>query len=457
MYVIVFLAFIAYTYLMKFQFHRIFIFLFLLSGLSDLRAQSQAKIDSLIRVLHNSTTDSAYVENCFEIAHAYINSKQINRSFNYADSAMLRARKNKSERYIAFSYNNLGNLYNYINDFTSALDNFEKALKIQRKMGNVPAECSSILNKGNTYFYSGEYNKAEKCYRKALQLYRTIKSDVYTESNVYNNLGSACAAQNKFEEAKNWFTKSLEISQKNKDNISTAYTLNNIGNILTAEKKKEEALVYFKNALDLKVKYGDNKDKADGYTNIAEAYSELNEYKKAIEYLTIGLSYRDTSIYNKDLKNQYRSFAFMYEKMNDIASANKYYKLLNNVNNEVFKKEMAEQVERNDMMNEFSKSHLRDSLVQASKIQKQRGEISRSNTVKYSLLLIVGVIIVFLLLLFKRYKVTQAQKEVISKQKALVDEKQEEIMDSIKYARRIQESLLPTEKYISRHLNRDNK
>jgi len=62
------------------------------------------------------------------------------------------------------------------------------------------------------------------------------------------------------------------------------------------------------------------------------------------------------------------------------------------------------------------------------------------------------VIIVFLFLLFKRYKVSQAQKEVISKQKELVDEKQKEIMDSIKYARRIQESLLPTEKYIERVL-----
>ena len=40
------------------------------------------------------------------------------------------------------------------------------------------------------------------------------------------------------------------------------------------------------------------------------------------------------------------------------------------------------------------------------------------------------------------------QKATVEKQKHLVDEKQKEILDSIRYAKRIQISLLPTEKYI---------
>ncbi len=451
-----FLVFIAYTYLMKSQFRiAIISFLFVFCSGSFV-AQNSSKADSLIRLL-NGATDSSYIEICCDISHAYFNSKQVSFGFKYADSAMLRAKKINSHRYEAYAYNNFGNLYNYINDFSNALYNFEKALSIQRKNGNIPAECSTILNKGNTYFYSNEYNKAEKCYRKALALYRTIKPDSGTESNIYNNLGSACAAQDKFGEATNWFKKSLEISKKNNDHLSTAYTYNNIGNTLKAEEKYDEALIYFKDALDLKLKYGDNKDKADGYTNMAAIYGSLDDYKKVIEYLNLGLSYRDTTIYNADLKNLYKNFADVYEKLNDVSSANKYYKLLNNITSEISEKELSAQIEQNDMMNEFSKSHLRDSLVQASKIEKQKAEIGRSNTVKYFLLVIVCVIIIFLLLLFKRYKVSQAQKEEISRQKELVDEKQQEIMDSIKYARRIQESLLPTEKYISRHLNKDNK
>ena len=43
------------------------------------------------------------------------------------------------------------------------------------------------------------------------------------------------------------------------------------------------------------------------------------------------------------------------------------------------------------------------------------------------------------------------------KQKNLVDEKQKEILASIRYAKRIQESLLPSERYIDRNLKELNK
>jgi hypothetical protein len=43
-------------------------------------------------------------------------------------------------------------------------------------------------------------------------------------------------------------------------------------------------------------------------------------------------------------------------------------------------------------------------------------------------------------------------KTLIEEQKALVEEKQKEIVDSIRYARRIQQALVTNEKYIHRNL-----
>jgi len=56
-------------------------------------------------------------------------------------------------------------------------------------------------------------------------------------------------------------------------------------------------------------------------------------------------------------------------------------------------------------------------------------------------------------------RLRKTKREVIAKnkeielQKRLLEEKQKEIIDSITYAKRIQRSLLPTEKYIDRILN----
>ena len=57
-------------------------------------------------------------------------------------------------------------------------------------------------------------------------------------------------------------------------------------------------------------------------------------------------------------------------------------------------------------------------------------------------------------ILYKRNKAKQKINLIISEQKKLVEEKQKDILDSIHYAKRIQQSLLPTEKYIQHSLKR---
>ncbi len=94
------------------------------------------------------------------------------------------------------------------------------------------------------------------------------------------------------------------------------------------------------------------------------------------------------------------------------------------------------------------------------KIEKKRNEeihqaeSDRQKTIIYSvsvfLLLCIGII--FLVLRNNRQK--EKTNRIISIQKQLVEEKQKEILDSIHYAKRIQQSLLPTEKYIDRQLKR---
>jgi hypothetical protein len=63
--------------------------------------------------------------------------------------------------------------------------------------------------------------------------------------------------------------------------------------------------------------------------------------------------------------------------------------------------------------------------------------------------------------MFRRFRISQKQKNIIEEQKLLVEsqkyiveEKQKEILDSIRYAKRIQESLLPTETYIDRNIRK---
>jgi len=62
---------------------------------------------------------------------------------------------------------------------------------------------------------------------------------------------------------------------------------------------------------------------------------------------------------------------------------------------------------------------------------------------------ILGLISIFALVLMKRFRVTNRQKKII-------EEKNKEILDSIHYAKRIQQSLLTSDIYIERALKKLN-
>ena len=99
--------------------------------------------------------------------------------------------------------------------------------------------------------------------------------------------------------------------------------------------------------------------------------------------------------------------------------------------------------------------------IKNAEIEVKGAQIKQETTQRYALYGGLGLIVVFAGFVFNRLKVARKQKAIIEEQKEEVDkafeklhEKNKEVMDSINYAKRIQISLLPTERYISKKINR---
>jgi Na+-transporting NADH:ubiquinone oxidoreductase subunit NqrC len=96
----------------------------------------------------------------------------------------------------------------------------------------------------------------------------------------------------------------------------------------------------------------------------------------------------------------------------------------------------------------------KDSLLNATKIKEKNLEIKRSQTIKYFMILIILIVAAFLAVLYKRFKIIQKQKAEIEAQKNIIEEKANEIISSMNYAKRIQQSILPNENYVRKQLNK---
>lgn len=91
-------------------------------------------------------------------------------------------------------------------------------------------------------------------------------------------------------------------------------------------------------------------------------------------------------------------------------------------------------------------------------------KIKRQTIYTYAGIAGFALMVVLALVLFRSNRNKQKanelialQKHEVEVQKDIIEEKQKEIIDSITYAKRIQKSLLPTDKYIESSLNRMKK
>jgi len=354
-------------------------------------------------------------------------------------------------------YNQLGNFYNSTANYNRAIENFLRSAEIYGKQKRPRGLCNVYTNLGNSYYYLSNYDKALDYYKQSLTLNDEAVHDEEVSSNIYNNIGIIYSLRKNFLMGQNFFNKALQLYLKSGDSLSVAHGYNNFGNILLEQGQVDSAFTYFILALRLKEKFGEATDMIDGYRNIADMYQKKGDIPNALLFGQKALALQDTAFYTANLQETYKLLSEVYEKKNNLPLSLKYYRKSINVRDTIEARNRAGELLQKEISIEVSKVHIADSLVMAEETRVRSLELAqkkRENTYLVISLCIAGLIAV---LLYNRFRVTRRQKHIIAGQKILVEQKQKEVLDSIHYAKRIQQSLLTSEKYIERILNRLSK
>ncbi len=204
--------------------------------------------------------------------------------------------------------------------------------------------------------------------------------------------------------------------------------------------------------------------------NIADLYTKEKKYVVAEEYLTKSIAIATET---GDLNNQKEAYLHLnklYRETRRWGPALENYKMFIRIQDSVFNEENTKQSVRLEMNYEFDKKENETRAAQDKKDSIAQEEKEKQTIVRNAF--IGGFIFVLLLalLILRGYRQKQKanltimqQKEevekakhIIEEQKQEVEEKQKEILDSIRYAKRIQTALITSEKYIDKNLRRLN-
>ena len=351
-------------------------------------------------------------------------------------------------------------------NYSQALEMYFDNLLVAKKYNDSVQIARTLANIGSVYFDQGLNDKALEKYKEAYQLAIKLKND-YGQALLLNNIGSVYHEQKKYDEAYNNFKKSLQISEQIDDIDGVSICYSNIGAIFFQKAQYDSALYFHQEALVIREEMGDKQGISSVLNEIGKDYCELGNYKKALYFSGKALKIAIEIGAKDHEKLAYDALYKTYEKIGDTKKSYQNFKAFIFLRDSLFNEDNQKKDIKNELNFEFQSKQYKDSLEQVKKdyITQQTLEKEKIKTASQQKLIIlfsVSFLITLLLSIFiyKGYKKTiranviiEQQKQDVEKQRDIIHEKNKEITDSINYAKRIQEAILPSRYSLVEHLS----
>jgi hypothetical protein len=383
--------------------------------------------------------------------------------FNQSDSILYYCEKglseitnNTSDSIIYFLHARASSAAQFTGIHSKAMKHALAALKMAEQHKRRHWIMASNNTIGLILLFSGRTRESLPYFEKSLED-AIVLSNIIMQGTCYNNIANVYLNLKEIAKSLNYRIKALHIRSKLGQPSPLGDTYNDIGETFNLLNNPDSAVFYLNHALKIKMQMGDSEMIALIHWNLARS-AKLNEnedeaethLKKAIAFaLPLGLYNYAAGIA--------RELTEIYEKKKKIAEAyewTKYYIIYNDSSQRLENKQQL-----NALMEEFQ-SEKRELEIKALMKEKEQNEwmaeqrSRQKNFIVAGVLLLLIVILIYSFFLYKRYKHSRHQNIIIDLQKREVEAKQKEILDSIHYAKRIQNALISSEYYITKSLKR---
>jgi tetratricopeptide (TPR) repeat protein len=369
----------------------------------------------------------------------------------YYDSSLVLFTRLEHKMGVIDSYNNIAICLQNMGNYKEALKNYLMALKLSENVSDEFNKTRIIINIANIYFYQKELDKALNNFMKAKELAKKIKYNAGLAMAI-NNIGAVYEDKKEFQLAMNCFVESKKLREEMGDKSGLAQSLNNIGSVYILLNKPELAISYFKQSAEIYEEYGELGGLASSKIKLAEGLIKLGQFKDARINLESGLKTAN-EIKLADKKVQaLKLMSELYEGEGNYKQALFFHKLFMNGNDSLLNADKINENVRLEMNYEFNSKQQKLKAEQDKKEAIAVKENERQRTIIYFISSFLLLVLALVIVAFRSVYLIKNKNKIISQQKNIVEEKQKEIISSIRYAKRIQQALLPSEKYFEKNL-----
>ena len=367
------------------------------------------------------------------------------------------AKKFRQDDKVLILYSNLGAAYKSVGLYDQAISTFNEGLKLNKRIKNKEQEAQLYMNLSTVYHDRNMIDESVKYSEIARKLSREINA-VRNRQTILYNLSLDYRTKKQFSKAKACLDEMYVVAKEmDEEDIWLEYYLGR-ANYLFDLKRFDEAM-----KLTLMAeKYADSEADLLSYGEVqltkACIYAEQYRFKEGIEAAELALNaFKDTEDANAQIRT-YTTLSEILKKAGDYKKSLEYYERANELQEKTDLEAVTNQIATLNSLNELERKE-QDLALSRQTNAKIEAENERKSNLILGLVLIGILIVVSLVISFrsnqekkKANALLNKQNEEIEDQKSLIEQKQTEILDSIHYAKRIQESLLVQQELLKESL-----
>lgn len=357
------------------------------------------------------STGESYALN--QLGRRYRAYSQFSKAITLHNQALTVASSGNNLEFKVFSLNMLSVVYRRTDAIKTALDYNQEALELAETVTNPSNNLKRSINVslngiGNIYQTLEQYDLAIQQFRKSLQLEKDLGNELGIAIN-HQNIGECHESMHDLNAALQSYRTSLEYNEKIDSDMGRIICKNSIAQIFIKQKKIKEALVILEPALIQSKSLGEKFITSAVQINLGKALMQINRYSEAEQNMLQGLRLAKKHNLPSSISQANLNLSELYAKQGDYEKSLDYYKSAQRFNEEISNVRNLRYV--NDMIIRYDtekKSSQIEVLAKENEIVKLKLRKNKTTLLisGFALLLLAGIFFV----LYRQYQLKNEKK-----------------------------------------------
>jgi serine phosphatase RsbU (regulator of sigma subunit) len=410
-------------------------------------AQDQREIDSLKNILPASR-DTTRIEILNELSAQVVDIDPA-QAIRYAEEALKLSEGIQHQRYMAASLHNIGNGHYNMAEFKTSLLYYIKALHIQEAIGNKKGIMSSSGAIGNVFLDMRQPDQALVYFLQALDIGKELNNKRGMASCLIS-IGTVYSDKNNHKVALDYCFRALKLFEEIGYKEASATCYNNIADSYSKMGDFPKAMLYITKAYDLYKEVGNIYGMALALNNLGDFYLSTGSPEKALAYYSRGLEQAKQIEAADRIVAAYKGISLSYKKIGKYKEALEMNEKYQGMNDSIYNSENSKQIAEMQTRFDTEKKAKEIDLLTKDKLLKE-DELIRQRFISWSVA-IGGILVLLLAVMTFRANIQKRRinaelgekNQKIESAYNIIENQHKDIKDSIRYAERLQQAILPT-------------